>query len=421
MQDDLLISRRELLAILFRRRNGILAIFLSCIAGALFGVYYLISPTYQSEATIIINTSFLTEPLRDAPPESDFEKLAYFHTQRDILASERLAAEAVKRTRLGERRVIGRIERIEMFVDDVKRFVGGLLDIEKWKRPYSPEGAAIAAVHDGIKTFALPDSKALKVTLRAKDPKEAAEVLAALLAAHTDYYFEQVRNRANGAVNFLEKEYERTREALVGAEMALFRLKQGESGFSIDEKKGTVRGRGSNTTILGMTDSTKVQEELKIYVLKLEEALRVADEIADNEQRARVQADIKARMRRYVEMLNAVPAHELDLVRFKRQFDIHQDNFQLIQRNLTRARLVATGETDQIRLIEVFQPPRANESIVFPQKKLVLGLGAVMGLVLALTWAFVADYLDQTFRNGREVQRHLNLRLIASLPRIANR
>jgi capsular polysaccharide biosynthesis protein len=51
----------------------------------------------------------------------------------------------------------------------------------------------------------------------------------------------------------------------------------------------------------------------------------------------------------------------------------------------------------------------------------VLGLGAVLGLVLALTWAFVADYLDHTFRNGRDVQRHLNSRLIASLPRIAER
>jgi uncharacterized protein involved in exopolysaccharide biosynthesis len=420
MQDDLLISRRELLAVLFRRRNGILAIFLTCIAGALFGVYYLISPTYQSAATLIINTSFLTEPLRDSPPESDFEKLAYFHTQRDILASERLAAEAVRRTRLAERRVIGRIERIEMFVGDVKRSIGGLLDIEKWKRPYSPEAAAIGAVHDGIRTFALPDSKAIKVTLRAKDPNEAAEVLEALLAAHNDYYFEQVRKKAAGAVSFLEKEYDRTREALVGAETALYRLKRGERGFSIDEKKGTVRGRG-NATILGITDSAKVQEELKIYVLKLEEALRVANEITDNEQRERVTSDIKARMQRYVDTLNVMPQQELELVRLKRQFDIHQDQFQLIQRNLARARLVATGETDQIRLIEVFQAPLVSEDIVFPQKKLVLGLGAVLGLVLALTWAFVADYLDHTFRTGRDVERHLNSRLIASLPRIASR
>jgi uncharacterized protein involved in exopolysaccharide biosynthesis len=222
MDDDLFISRREILAVLFRRRKGILAILVSALATAAFAVYYLISPSYEAEAVIMINSSYLTEPLRDGPPESDFEKLALFHTQRDVLKSERMAAEAVRRTNLAETRVIGRIERLQMFMGEIKRQAGLLLGIERWQKPWSPEGAAIAAVYDSVRTFALPDSKALKVTLRAKDPKEAAEVLSALLDAHRDYYFTVVRGKASGAVAFLEQEFLRSQGVLSEASRLSF-------------------------------------------------------------------------------------------------------------------------------------------------------------------------------------------------------
>ena len=113
---NLMISRREVLGTLFRYKWSIAAIIIGTFALATFLVYFLISPSFASRAVIIINSSYLTQPLRDAPPDSDLEKLVTFHTQRDVLESQRLAEEAVKRTNLGETRVIGNIERIKMFV-----------------------------------------------------------------------------------------------------------------------------------------------------------------------------------------------------------------------------------------------------------------------------------------------------------------
>jgi len=417
MDDDLFISRREILAVLFRRRKGILAILVSALATAAFAVYYLISPSYEAEAVIMINSSYLTEPLRDGPPESDFEKLALFHTQRDVLKSERMAAEAVRRTNLAETRVIGRIERLQMFMGEIKRQAGFLLGIERWQKPWSPEGAAIAAVYDSVRTFALPDSKALKVTLRAKDPKEAAEVLSALLDAHRDYYFTVVRGKASGAVAFLEQEFLRSQGVLSEAEQALFQFKNRDR-LPLDSAKEQNRTAREGPSIAGLTDSAKVQDEIKLYVLKLEEEMRVASLNPDNERRGRVVGDLKARIQRYLDSLNSIPARELEYVRLKRQFDIAQDNYQLIQRNLAKASLVASGETDKITLVELFQPPTQNDAAVFPQKQLILLLAGLLGIVVALTWAFVMDYLDHTIRSARDVERSLNTRLIASLGKI---
>ena len=257
MQDDLLTSRREVLAILFRWKRSMALIVLSCVGAAAFAVYYLISPNYSADAIIILSTSFLTEPLRDGPPESDFEKLANFHTQRDVIQSERIAAEAVRRTDLARTRVIGRIERIQIFIGDVKRWVGDLLGIERWRKPWNPEAAAIGAVHDWVKTYALPDSKAIKVTYRSKDPVEAAAVLNAVLDAHIEYYHDVIRNRANGVVKFLEEEFVRTRDALGDAENRLFEFKKRDRLHVGRVAKGAAPKQ--LPSIVGVTDSAKVQ------------------------------------------------------------------------------------------------------------------------------------------------------------------
>ena len=75
MQDELLISKRDILAILFRHIWSGIAVFMATILVALFLLFYLISPAFESDAVVIMNNSFLTHPLRDAPPDSDLEKM----------------------------------------------------------------------------------------------------------------------------------------------------------------------------------------------------------------------------------------------------------------------------------------------------------------------------------------------------------
>jgi uncharacterized protein involved in exopolysaccharide biosynthesis len=416
-QDDLLISKREILTTLFRRKYGMLAIFLASVGAAAFSVYYLISPTYESQAVLILSSSYLTEPLRDGPPESDFEKLAMFHTQRDIIQSERIAAEAVRRTNLAATRVIGRVEQIQISLGEVKRWVGELLGIERWQTPWSAEVAAIAAVHDWVRTFALPDSKAIRVTFRAKDPREAATVLTAVLEAHNDYYHSVIRERAAGVSTFLQEEHDRTRQSLADIESALLRFKE-QDRLAVNGLSAGGGPRQRSPSIVGVTDSMKVQDELRLYILKLEEELRVANHIVDNEHRERLVGDLTTRLQTYVNAVNSMPERELTLVRLKRQFDTANENFQLLQRNLTKAKLVASGETERIRLVEMFQPPIENDDIVFPQKRLVLILAAMLGAILAFTWAFVVEYLDHTVRSAFDVERYLGLRLLASLKRL---
>lgn len=418
MGDEFVFTKRELIMILFRRRRQLAGIIGTSLAMAVFFAYYLLSPNYEAEATIIINSSYLTQPLRDAPPESDFEKLAGFHTQRDIIESERIATEAVKRTRLAERRVIGNVEKLRIFIGDVRRFVGRILGIERWQKPWSAEAAAIAAVDNWVRTAALPDSKAIRITFRAKDPQEAVDVLNAVVDIHTEYYYGVYRERAAGVVKFLEQEYERAAQEIRESEQALLRFRLNDR-MDTERFNAAASAVGGSASFVGITDSTKVQDELKLYVLKLEEELRIAGEIPDNQRRDRVRGEIQRRMRVYLDALNSIPGRELELVRLRRKFDASNDNYQILQRNLTRARIVADGDSNKIRLIEVFERPVLKDDPVSPSKRLILVLALLLGSVLAVTWTFVAHYFDRTLRTGQDVERYLNLRLIGSLRRLA--
>ena len=57
--------------------------------------------------------------------------------------------------------------------------------------------------------------------------------------------------------------------------------------------------------------------------------------------------------------------------------------------------------------------------IVFPQRRVILMLAVLLGLVLSITWAFMLDYLDHTVRGARDVERYLGMRLLGSLRRIS--
>ena len=260
----------------------------------------------------------------------------------------------------------------------------------------------------------MPDSKAIVVSYRAKHPQEAVDVLDALLEAHAEYYYQDIDERASGTLLFLKEEFDNSAERLKAAEDALFSFKMSDrlrGNELLDNTKG-------NPSFVGIVDSIKVQDEMKVYVLALEDELRKAQQIVDNSKRRRTIREIKERMGDYLDAINAIPQKELELVRLKREFDVADENYKLLERNLIRAKMVAVGRTEHMNLVTVFEHPIANESPIFPKKRLVLILALMMGVMMALTWAFVMDYFDHRLKSAQEIQYFLKMRVIASIPKI---
>lgn len=414
MQDEALIPMREILGILFRRKWSMVIIFFSTVFTAIFLVYILISPSFGAGATLIMNDqSILLKPLRDGPGESDLEKMVRFSSQQDIIASKRMAAAAVDRIGLQDTRVIGNIEKIKNSIADVKRVIGGVIGRESWQTPFDPRAAAISAVEDFVTTSFPDDSNAITINYRAKDPQEAADTLNALVDEFVEYYYGVVKEDANGIVGYLQTEFDKAVDNLQRAELALTEFKLRSSADGVAGDAGRVDSANA-PNLLGITDGLRIREDISTYMMQLEEELRQAQEISDNERRQRLADDIQDRIDYYLEFINELPRRELEMVRLTRTFEIALEDFSLFQRNLAQAKLVSGGQTEQINLIDVYQRPEVDGTPVSPRKRIIVIMAAFMGIVLALTWAFLWHYFDHTVRTASDVERYFGIKVLGS-------
>jgi uncharacterized protein involved in exopolysaccharide biosynthesis len=416
------LSVRDVTNILFLRRWLILSVFTGVVGAAVFLLYYFLSPTYEARLTMIVDTSDLIVPLVDAPPISDLDKLTSFQTQKDILTSVALATAVVDGMRLDRRRVIGRPERFRLWLRDQRRRLGEALHIQSWTRPFDPRVAAIDAVQKNLSVTSRTESKAFQLAYRAKDGREAAETLNALTDQYKTYFYGRIRRRAEGLTRYLEEQIAQSERMLAESEQALLAFKQQDrlehEALVLPMRAGARKpaGPAEERSLAGITDSPTAQNELRVYVMSMEEELRkLSAQYAPNNPAL---VGLRQKLDSYVSVLNDLPRRELDLLRLRRAMEVNQDMFLFLQKNLERARMVQATNVSAINLVTTLQPARTATDPIAPKKRITTVLAIVFGVVLATMCGLLAEFLDHTLRSVRDIEQHLGLRTLTSIPRL---
>jgi len=402
------IAVREILSILFLRKWTIIVVFLSVVIAAAFAVYYLISPTYQSSSTIIINAQDVVLPVVEGIPASDFEKLATFHTQKDIMRSAQIAAQVVDTLDLEHTRVIGRIEQIKIQLRDIKRTLGKWLGIKRWQAPEDYRALAIDAVMKSLEIEGKPESQAIKLTFSAKDPDEAANTLNALIQAYQSYFYERLKQRAQGMLTYLESQVVDVNAQLAATERSLLAFKQADR---VDLTSS--RGGQSNLGLVGITDNPQVQNELKMYLLAMEDELRKL--LADVTEKDPRVIKLRQKIRSYSHALSELPDRELSLLRLRREYEIEHETAVQLRKNIEKAKIITSADTTAVRVITVVDPADANDDPASPKPRLAMIVAVVFGLAFGLVLALVRHYLDHTVRSPADLQNYLGLKPLGSL------
>jgi len=68
--------------------------------------------------------------------------------------------------------------------------------------------------------------------------------------------------------------------------------------------------------------------------------------------------------------------------------------------------------------IVVIDRAKVPVSPVSPKVLLNTFVGTVIGLLLGLGFAFIADYLDHTLKSPEDIERHLNISVLGTVPRM---
>ncbi|MGQ0622598.1 MAG: GumC family protein [Panacagrimonas sp.] len=419
----------DILHLVFLRMKSIVAVFLGVVFTAAFLVFYLVSPSYQSGVSIVINSQDLILPVVEGAAASDVQKLKTFHTQKDIINSAQIASEVVDRLDLGNRRVISRIEGFKIAIRGYKRQLGFKLDIQGWQSPEDFRARAIAAVAGGVELEGKPDSQALLITYTANHPQEAADTLNMLVQVYKEYYNDQVKKTAAGLSTYLESQLRDVNRQLAANEQQILSFKRADrvnlstprrlaapdasSSIGSVPQSAIASAAGSSISLLGITDSPTVQNEMKLYVLAMEDELRKL--LADYTENAPRVIELREKIHAYTEAINKVPERELDLVRLKRVYEINQDAEIDLRRNLEKARAVQAANTGAINVITVLDPAAPNFKAVAPKRQLAMIAALIFGVALGLIVALVRHYFDHSLRTPREVEMYLGVKSLGSL------
>jgi succinoglycan biosynthesis transport protein ExoP len=155
------------------------------------------------------------------------------------------------------------------------------------------------------------------------------------------------------------------------------------------------------------TEPNPVHQQIRTEMLRAQGNLEGA--------RAR-QASLSAQVaasRQTTELLNR---KSVALERLRREMSTAEESYNLYQRRFEEARISTAMDQEKILSVSIARPATPPLKPVAPNKKLNLALGLFLAIVGAVGFAFVLEQLDHTFTTGLDVERHLGIPLLGSIP-----
>lgn len=195
------------------------------------------------------------------------------------------------------------------------------------------------------------------------------------------------RNKQNRLVReFIDKQLEEARVKLHNSEEILAKFQETEV------PSGIASALQNRLIELG----TKRQELLRKFTERHPDVINIAEQISQ----------IK-------EQMMGLPQKELEYVRLTRNVEIDTRIYRELKEKLETARIAEAEKIEDVSLVETALPPG---SPISPNKNLNYFFGAVIGMMLGLTMAFLSEQLDTSIGTVEDVESYLKLPVLGIIP-----
>jgi uncharacterized protein involved in exopolysaccharide biosynthesis len=146
--------------------------------------------------------------------------------------------------------------------------------------------------------------------------------------------------------------------------------------------------------------------------------------LTENAQVAALAARIESlRMQRgqLIEELKQLNHHEVRINDLEREASLLEASYRGYSEKLEQARIDDALEAGRISNVNVVQPASYVVEPVKPQKLLIVALGLAAAMAGAVVAALSAEFLDGSLRSSDDVERQLEVPVLLSIPRVAER
>jgi uncharacterized protein involved in exopolysaccharide biosynthesis len=472
-QQRRIVSKRDVLFIVFKRLKAIIAIFVVTMVIVIVGIV-LSKPVYESSSKVIINREVSEAVLRVAPwipLYRSFDLEEEINSEIQLIKSHAVAEAVIEQLDQEQAKETSSQPSTSGSPSDPATTADAELSRQR----------RIVALQNGINAEPVKKSDVIQISFRSYDPTHAMKVVDATTEAYIDYRARIYR--ASGAVDFFDEQIEVAKRNLDELESALKEYRQQEALLSYERQETILANKlfefeTSLTSVRKDIISTEsklnnireymasplqpvvpsldireeaiireLHDQLITLRLRLNELLTKYTEdhrevrglrqeitMAEAELKAEVEKVVtlqetsleamraeEAALRSTVNMLytevQTLPEKELTISRLQRAIENHKEVYSMLVLKREEARVSEAGDR-RIANVSVISPATLPHKPVKPQKGLMIFAGCLIGIIGGFGFAFISEYMDHSLRTNEDVEHYLNLPVLASIPEL---
>jgi capsular exopolysaccharide synthesis family protein len=314
----------------------------------------------------------------------------------------------------------------------------------------------------------------IDIKVVSKDPYESASLANGFARAYRNYNIQEKNKKTYETKTFIEEQLRLTSDKLKEAEKELQSFKEGYALISMDtqtqntlDKLYTVENeyekiktkkeevaaqlrlleddnKGSIRRAKEVFSSTDPDSPLYSYKEKLSELFLKRQTLLinftaehpqvreiDNQIRTVIyeaQKELKTllhsletKTKDYSDKLNQVkeenkrlPEKALRLVRLQREVDLQASLYSQLKEKYQETLIQESSKVEEVSIVKPAVPPEKPSNI--PSKLIVMGTGLVMGLIIGIVFAFLAETFDTSMGRIEDVEESLQVPVVGVIP-----
>ncbi len=338
----------------------------------------------------------------------------------------------------------------------------------------------VNAIRSRIRVEPIMDTRLVNVSVEDTDPVFARDIANAVAQSYIDYHMTSRLETARGSMTWLTEQLRDMKEKIKESEKNFYEFKEREGIFSIEGKQridtqriaevnsyygnakskrleleATIQelrkildhnaGERSPPTIVKTGVLQDLYGELvmsEIELSKLQKTYRGKHPLILelNSRIQQIKDTFDAELKKTLNNLNSehkvLKNRERSLLSTIRQYETEalalnkkemryailerevETNKELHNLLLTKFKETNIAEDMNITNIRLVKPAVTPEIPIKPKKKLNLILGAIMGLMTGIGFAFFLEYLDRTIKTPEQVEQYIQLPILAAIPKV---
>src|SRR6266542_1164569 len=398
------------------------------------------TPIYTAKAQLVIERkSPQVVNIQQVISESvESDEHNYYQSQYEMLRSRSLAADVIKQLGLDKNAAFAGKTGLGDPLASLWAMVNSWIPSNvRSNSPLDPSGVdsrLIDAYAGALEVEPVKRSRLVNVAVSTPDPSLSANIA----NAHANAFIRQglkLRSRANeDAKKFLETKLAELKQRVQNSEEALNRFRRGKGIISLDDKENIVVDRladlnkrlteaegeriglGSRAGLIERREydslpaviTNPLIQNLKSQVVTLEgqQANLEAQFKSGYPRLAQIQAQVEEARQRLSQQIKGV------VEGINSAFYAAASKEKELRRQMDKQKSDALALKD-VSVLDNAETPLAPSK---PQKKLILMMAVVLGLMGGLGWAFLSEHLDDTLRTPEDVERYLRLANLVVVP-----